>query len=509
MLVGKRRIRLGTLGLVILTAILLSFTTSIQAQFLPALPPYNLLWPIWTPVVAPPGALPVIDDPELWTALPPYNVLWPLWSQDLSPVSDGVPTPLISDLTRDTVLPVQPAIVWDPDGLALIIYNKPESLGGGLTFFNEAYGFNPWPPSYLLDETGAPAPIDLPSDWPLYVPSNLPQLAETVYLSNMGYYVQYGPYDGNEDAIADIQQENVVSLPIFIPEQVSVVTLVTPEGTELTAEDVENPAPDDIPEGVDFFYGFFAIDINNIDGAGATSCNISLPSDGENPTSYFIYGPTPDEQDSHWYEFRYDSETQTGATINENTVTLHFIDGLRGDSDLTINGTIVDPGGPVLCTENIWYKDADEDGYGDLNKSKTQCTQPKGYILNSDDCEDNCPDTFNLDQLDTDEDGIGDACDDCPNTETSAIVNQSGCSIDQLCPCDNEWKNHCGYVSCVAHIAESFLEEGLITEEAKAAIVSDAARSDCGHKPKKGANKKYRKMKNRMVKMPRNKGREK
>ncbi len=61
-------------------------------------------------------------------------------------------------------------------------------------------------------------------------------------------------------------------------------------------------------------------------------------------------------------------------------------------------------------------------------------------------------------------------------------------SIDQLCPCAGPrgmnvpWSNHGNYVSCVAKTADTFLEQELITEEEKDAIVSQAAKSDCGHK---------------------------
>jgi hypothetical protein len=61
--------------------------------------------------------------------------------------------------------------------------------------------------------------------------------------------------------------------------------------------------------------------------------------------SFWKFGPTPDDPTNHWYEFTYDGET--GAEINGDTITLHFVDGLRGDHDLNGgNGTIVDPGAP-------------------------------------------------------------------------------------------------------------------------------------------------------------------
>lgn len=42
------------------------------------------------------------------------------------------------------------------------------------------------------------------------------------------------------------------------------------------------------------------------------------------------------------------------------------------------------------------------------------------------------------------------------------------------------WKNHGAFVSAVVHTAEALLSAGIITEEEKDAIVSEAARSDCG-----------------------------
>ena len=47
-----------------------------------------------------------------------------------------------------------------------------------------------------------------------------------------------------------------------------------------------------------------------------------------------------------WYEFVYDGVT--GAEIDGNVVTLHFVDGDEGDDILTADGMIIDAGGPML-----------------------------------------------------------------------------------------------------------------------------------------------------------------
>ena len=64
--------------------------------------------------------------------------------------------------------------------------------------------------------------------------------------------------------------------------------------------------------------------------------------------SYWKYGPTSDNPAPHWYEFIY--EGTTGATIDGNKVTLHFVAGQRGEDDLTANGEFVDDGAPVLAS---------------------------------------------------------------------------------------------------------------------------------------------------------------
>ncbi len=88
---------------------------------------------------------------------------------------------------------------------------------------------------------------------------------------------------------------------------------------------------------------------------------------------------------------------------------------------------------------------------------------------------------------DLDGDGVPDSLDECPNTPPCSVVDASGCSIDQLAPCDGpvsggSWKNHGQYVAAVAQAVNKLLDQGVISEVQADAIVSAAAQSPCGSK---------------------------
>ena len=76
---------------------------------------------------------------------------------------------------------------------------------------------------------------------------------------------------------------------------------------------------------------------------GSTSAIFYFPT-GFTFNAYSKYGPTPDDPFNHWYEFIYSDNV--GAEIDENIITLHFVDGEKGDDDLVKNGVIIDIGGP-------------------------------------------------------------------------------------------------------------------------------------------------------------------
>ena len=132
---------------------------------------------------------------QYWEALPPYNLLWPLWSPTLSPIpATGmpIPVPLLTALDNTTVLPVQPVLAWDPaQQYPWLLYNTPASFGGGLTYFDAFYGLNPFPAPYLLDAAGLPAPVALPVGFSGLAPTELNDFAPYVSIGNLLFVNRY------------------------------------------------------------------------------------------------------------------------------------------------------------------------------------------------------------------------------------------------------------------------------------------------------------------------------
>ncbi|MGV8827562.1 MAG: T9SS type A sorting domain-containing protein [Breznakibacter sp.] len=150
-------------------------------------------------------------------------------------------------------------------------------------------------------------------------------------------------FDGNNDRVPDYLQANVASFHTYDGEKY--VTLAIPEGLELSqVMATSNPSPADTPADAEFPWGFFDFSIDGLELGETVTVSLTLH-DAATTNTYYKYGMTPDNIAPHWYEFMYDN--QTGAIINGNTTTLHFVDGLRGDEDITVNGSIKEPGGPA------------------------------------------------------------------------------------------------------------------------------------------------------------------
>lgn len=95
---------------------------------------------------------------------------------------------------------------------------------------------------------------------------------------------------------------------------------------------------DVIGKPYNLIFGLFDIEVAVDNPGDPATVTINLPETA--PYGYIWYKYSPVDG---WYEFMYDG--QTGAEINGCTVTIHFIDGGRGDDDGIANGMIVDPSG--------------------------------------------------------------------------------------------------------------------------------------------------------------------
>ena len=174
-----------------------------------------------------------------------------------------------------------------------------------------------------------------------------------------------GNGDGNMDGIPDSLQGNVGYLSLG--NENDYVALETPPGTSIkNCKAVVEPPDTNYPSDVDFLVGFFSFTVEDIGLGGATSVRFYFSSDAAFNT-YSKYGPTPDDPFDHWYEFIFDG--QTGADMDKADITLYFVDGARGDVDLTRDGKIVDIGGPgvkamIFPESSSGLNASGDDGYG-------------------------------------------------------------------------------------------------------------------------------------------------
>ncbi|MDH3980963.1 MAG: peptidylprolyl isomerase [Gammaproteobacteria bacterium] len=160
--------------------------------------------------------------------------------------------------------------------------------------------------------------------------------------------------DANFDGQLDSLQGNVVTLPATLPDPPDVggnyVTLEAALPLSFNQVVAVNQIPGvvdiDLLNNHNFRNGFFQASMYNVTPGGNAQFTITLPT-GDTADTYFMFGSEPGNTTPHWYEFMFDGAT--GAVISGNQITLHFVDGQRGDSDLdATNGLVMELGGPAL-----------------------------------------------------------------------------------------------------------------------------------------------------------------
>lgn len=158
--------------------------------------------------------------------------------------------------------------------------------------------------------------------------------------------------DGNNDKILDSTQDHVTSLRDVRGNYVTVEAISPAHALSSVVFSVglgsNPPAFPSWLNGLNFTHGFLSYALDGVTPGGPAEVRLILPA-GETPVTFVKYGPEPGDATDHFHEFLYDPASGTGAEINGNIVTLHFVDGGRGDSDLTANGVLIDPGAPALA----------------------------------------------------------------------------------------------------------------------------------------------------------------
>jgi hypothetical protein len=160
----------------------------------------------------------------------------------------------------------------------------------------------------------------------------------------------------------------------------------------------------------------------------------------------------------------------------------HKVPGVDDDGDGVPN---LSDNCPTVA--NPRQADTDNDAIGDA------CDDDKDgdTVLNA---SDNCPRVANAEQTDDTDvqpnqsvapDGVGNACDLCPNTPALELVDHRGCSLSQRCPCDgpregSDWKNHRDYVACVLLELLDLRLEKVISSSQAATLRKGARASTCG-----------------------------
>ena len=135
-----------------------------------------------------------------------------------------------------------------------------------------------------------------------------------------------------------------------------------------------------------------------------------------------------------------------------NPAAIEICDGINNDCE---QGK--DDNDPDVQGTTIWYKDADEDTYGDPEETRDKCNAPSGYVANSMDCDDsdaninpstpeiwydgvdqNCDGWSDFDQDEDEVDSVdynGDDCDDTDRNSTHQSYDQDcdGTVTDEDC----------------------------------------------------------------------------
>ena len=159
--------------------------------------------------------------------------------------------------------------------------------------------------------------------------------------------------DANEDGILDSLQSSVTSLPSAVTTDYITLEAV---GAGCRFENVAAVDPSTLPPDSSIAGAFqqpqgsVAFDVT----CAATTVTVIYHGETDlSAAAYRKYGPTPSNATPAWYTLPATFGTTTIAAASVATANFALADGALGDSDVTANGRIVDPGGAALSLTAI------------------------------------------------------------------------------------------------------------------------------------------------------------
>jgi hypothetical protein len=190
------------------------------------------------------------------------------------------------------------------------------------------------------------------------IPTALPAGAQDPHVPHSFHAVYEGDgfYAGSTSPDVVPPASNVATHTINGPSGPETVTFTSPPGTAIRVRLRDPgslpPLPFSNPR-VGFNLGLFDITVFGLPPGGKADVTIQLPADVP-VNAYWKYGPRkvtlpsgPATLPAMWYPFLQRGDFGAAFDPVNHTVTLHLEDGQIGDSDLTADGTITDPGGPA------------------------------------------------------------------------------------------------------------------------------------------------------------------